>query len=78
MIWQGDHAIAPGAQKVDFVADTAYEVTPLLQGFVDVLNNVAKDSYEIWEVGKSQSIFGKTFVPFGLVAGTNFKEFDMV
>jgi hypothetical protein len=28
MIWRGDHPIAAGAQKVDFVADEAYEVTP--------------------------------------------------
>lgn len=78
MEWRGSHLIAPGAQKVDFTADTAYEVTPLLQGFADVLNAVAKDGYHGWEVGKSQSIFGKSFAPFGLVAGVNFKEYDLV
>ncbi|MET3925845.1 hypothetical protein [Devosia sp. 2618] len=78
MEWRGEHPIAPGAQKVDFTADTAYEVTPLLAGFADVLNKVATDGYDAWEVGKAQSIFGKTFVPFGLVAGENFKEFDLV
>lgn len=78
MEWRGDHPIAPGAQKVDFTADTAYEVTPLLQGFADVLNKVAVDDYDTWEVGQSQSIFGRNFGPFGLVAGSNFKEFDLV
>ncbi|MBN9336034.1 MAG: hypothetical protein J0I64_21470 [Devosia sp.] len=78
MEWRGDHPVAAGAQKVDFTADTAYVVTPLLQGFVDVLNKVAADGYETWEVGKPQSIFGKTFAPFGLAAGTNFKEYDLV
>jgi hypothetical protein len=29
MLWQGPHPIAPGTQKVDFVADETYEVTPL-------------------------------------------------
>src|ERR1700733_6726870 len=29
MLWQGPHGIAPGAQKVDFVAGEAPEVTPL-------------------------------------------------
>jgi hypothetical protein len=29
MLWQGPHPIAPGAQKVDFVADESYAVTPL-------------------------------------------------
>src|SRR4051794_17902445 len=33
MLWQGPHPIAPDAQKVDFVADESYEVTPLAQGF---------------------------------------------
>jgi len=78
MFWRGEHPIAPGAQKVDFVADEAYEVTPLLQGFADVLNKVATDGYARWEVNGTQSIFGKTFVPFGLAEGKNFMEYDLV
>ena len=78
MFWRGEHPIAPGAQKVDFVADEAYEVTPLLQGFADVLNKVATDGYAKWEVNAVQSIFGKTFIPFGLVEGKNFMEYDLV
>src|ERR1700754_3246395 len=78
MLWQGPHPIAPGAQKVDFVADEAYEVTPLAQGFADVLNKVASAGYSPWVVNSSQSIFGKTFVPFGLKEGTNFMEYDLV
>lgn len=77
-LWRGDHPIAAGAQKVDFVADEAYEVTPLLQGFADVLNQVAAQGYAKWEVGQAQSVFGKTFAPFGLVAGKNFMEYDLV
>jgi hypothetical protein len=78
MQWQGAHPIAPGAQKVDFVADEAYEVTPLVQGFADVLNKVASAGYAPWAVNAPQSIFGKTFVPFGLKEGTNFMEYDLV
>ena len=78
MFWQGAHPIAPGAQKVDFVADEAYEVTPLAQGFADVLNKVASSGYAPWAVKAPQSIFGKTFVPFGLKEGTNFMEYDLV
>jgi len=50
MLWQGPHPIAPGAQKVDFVADEAYEVTPLAAGFADVLNKVAAAEYAPWAV----------------------------
>jgi len=78
MFWRGEHPIAAGAQKVDFIADEAYEVTPLLQGFADVLNKVATDGYAKWEVNATQSIFGKTFVPFGLAQGKNFMEYDLV
>jgi hypothetical protein len=78
MLWLGPHPIAPGAQKVDFVADEIYEVTPLAQGFADILNKVASAGYAAWAVDAPQSIFGKTFAPFGLKEGTNFMEYDLV
>ncbi len=78
MAWVGDHPIAAGAHKVDFVADEAYEVTPLIQGFADLLNQVAGKGYAHWEVGGAQSVFGKSFAPFGLVEGKNFMEYDLV
>jgi hypothetical protein len=78
MVWRGPHPIASGAQKVDFVADEAYEVTPLAQGFADVLSKVASAGYAPWSVNSPQSIFGKSFAPFGLQKGTNFMEYDLV
>src|SRR6266542_4417115 len=63
MLWQGPHTIAQGAQKVDFVADESYEVTPLAPGFADVRNKVASDGYGVWAVNTPQSVFGKSFVP---------------
>lgn len=78
MVWQGAHPIAPGAQKVDFVADESYELAPLAQGFADVLNKVATTGYATWAVGVPQSIFGKAFAPFGLKEGTNFMEYDLI
>ena len=78
MLWQGPHPIAPGAQKVDFVADETYEVTPLAQGFADLLTKVASAGYAPWVVNSPQSIFGKAFAPFALKEGTNFMEYDLV
>jgi hypothetical protein len=72
------HPVALDVQKVDFVADEAYEVTPLVQGFADVLNKVAANGYDAWEVGKPQSVFGKAFAPFGLAEGKSFMEYDLV
>jgi len=54
MTWRGQHPIAAGAQKVDFVADEAYQVTPAIQGFVDILNKVAKDGYDPWVLNGTQ------------------------
>jgi hypothetical protein len=78
MSWRGEHPIAPAAQKVDFVADETYAVTPLVQPFADLLNKVATDEYAPWEVGQKQVIVGKSFPPFGLVKGQHFKEYDLV
>jgi hypothetical protein len=78
MQWLGPHPIAAGAQKVNFIADEAYEVTPLAPGFADVLNKVASTGYAPWAANAPQSIFGKAFAPFGLKEGTNFMEYDLV
>src|SRR5258706_1424198 len=69
ILWQGDHPIAAGAQKVKFIADRAYEVTPLIQGFADAMNQVASKGFNRWEVNGTQSIMGKAFAPFGLADG---------
>jgi len=78
LLWQGAHPIADGAQKVKFSADTGYEVTPLAQGFADVLNQVATKGFDKWGVNQTQSIFGKAFAPFGLAEGQTFAEYDLI
>jgi hypothetical protein len=78
MLWKGDHPIAAGGQKVDFVADEDYQVTPLAQPFADLLNRVAGPGYAKWEVNTPQKVLGKNFAPFGLTEGRNFMEYDLV
>jgi hypothetical protein len=78
MIWQGDHPIAAGAQKVTFIADDGYEVMPLVQGFADAMNLAASKDFDIWEVHRTQSIFRKAFPPFGLAQEQMFTEYDLV
>ena len=78
IVWQGDHPIAAGAQKVNFIADTAYEVTPLIQGFADAMNQVASKEFNKWEVNGMQSVMGKAFAPFGLAEGQTFAEYDLI
>jgi len=78
IVWQGDHPIAAGAQKVNFIADTAYEVTPIAQGFADAMNQVASKGFNKWEVNSTQSIMRKAFAPFGLAEGQTFAEYDLI
>jgi len=66
IVWQGDHAIAAEAQKVTFMADDEYQVTPLLQGFADAMNHAASKGFDKWEVHRAQSIIKKAFPPLGL------------
>lgn len=78
LVWQGAHPIADGAQKVKFTADEVYEVTPLIQGFADAMNQLAAKGFNQWEVNSSQSIIGKAFPPFGLSEGQVFAEHDLI
>ena len=78
ILWTGEHPIADGAQKVDFIADEAYEVTPLHQGFADVMNQIAGNGFDKWEVGSTQSVMGKAFAPFGLAEGQIYAEYDLI
>jgi hypothetical protein len=78
IIWQGEHPVAAGAQKVKFIADEAYDVTPLIQGFADAMNQLAAKGFNKWEVNNTQSVMGKAFLPFGLVEGQIFAEYDLI
>jgi hypothetical protein len=78
IVWQGDHPIAAGAQKVNFIADRAYDVTPLAQGFADVMNQIASKGFNKWELNSTQSVMGKAFAPFGLAEGQTFAEYDLI
>jgi hypothetical protein len=76
--WQGEHPIAPGAQKIHYIADAAYDLTPLNQGFADAMNSFAGTGYGRWAVGETQSILGKSFPPFGLTDGQIYGEYDLI
>jgi hypothetical protein len=78
IVWQGDHPIASGAQKVDFIADDAYEVTPLIQGFCDAINKAPSIGINKWEVNVMQNLKGKSFPAFGLVEGQTYTEYDLI
>jgi hypothetical protein len=42
------------------------------------LNNLAKEGFDQWEIGRSQNILKKKFIPFGLKEEDVFKEYDLI
>ena len=78
VVWQEEHPIARGAWKVDYIADEAYEVAPLHQGFADAMNQAASKRFNKWEVNGTQSVKGKAFAPFGLAEGQTYAEYDLI
>ena len=77
-VWQGEHPIAAGAQKINYIGDEAFEITPLSQGFADAMNKAASTNFNKWEINSTQSISGKAFAPFGLSEGEIYGEFDLI
>jgi hypothetical protein len=77
-VWQGEHPIAAGAYSVNYVADEAYEVTPLHQGFADAVNQAPAAGLNKWEVNVMQDVKGKAFLPFGLTEGQIYIDYDLI
>ena len=76
-IWQGEHPLAEGVYKLDYVADESYEITPLHQGFADAINKAPAAGINKWEVNVTQDVKGKAFPLFGLADGI-YTDYDLV
>jgi len=76
--WGAAHPIAPGAYNLDYIADEAYEVTPLHQGFADVANRFPAPGLTTWEVNVIQDVRGKAFPLFSLVEGQTYVDYDLM
>lgn len=76
--WEGDHPIARGAQKVDYVADESYEATPMIQAVADALNKAPVDGVNKWEVNVMQDLKGKAFPAFGLLEPKTYVDYDLI
>jgi hypothetical protein len=63
---------------VDYIADEAYEVTPLHQGFADVANRFPTGGLNTWEVNVMQDLSGKGFPLFSLVEGQTYVDYDLI
>jgi hypothetical protein len=77
-LWRGEHPIAKGAYNVDYVADEAYEITPLHQGFADAANRFTASGLNHWEIGVAQDVQAKPFPLFGLIEGQTYVDYDLI
>ncbi len=78
LAWMGEHPIAAGAYNVNYIADLAYEVTPLHQGFADALNQVPSGGLNRWEIQVMQDIKEKGFPLFGVPGGEPYTDYDLI
>lgn len=76
--WQGEHPITPGAQKIDYILDEGFRVTPLHPQFAEQLNQAPVAGISKWEVGRTQDILKKAFPLFNIQEGQIVKDFDLV
>lgn len=78
LAWVGPHPIAEGAWQVDYIADEGYDITPLHQGFADVLNKFPAAGIGPWEVNVTQDLKGKAFPLFGLATAAIYTDYDLI
>ena len=76
--WRGEHPIVPGAYNLDYIADEAYELTPLHQGFAAVANTFPGTGLGTWDVNVMQNLRGKAFPLFSLVEGQTYVDYDLI
>jgi hypothetical protein len=78
--WKGPHAVASGAEKVDYVLDREFSITPRATQFADQLNQLPPGACgaEKWVAGKTQSLLKQPCVLFNIKAGELVKDFDLV
>lgn len=77
IVFQGEHPLAEGAYKLDYVADESYEITPLHQGFADAVNKAPAAGINKWEVNVTQDVIGKAVPVFGLTGGI-YTDYDLI
>ncbi|MEL6187021.1 MAG: hypothetical protein AAFU79_20540, partial [Myxococcota bacterium] len=76
--WGGEHPIADGAWCIDYVLDQGFDVDPLHEGAVQMLNAGLPEGMDPFAVDKTSSILGKPFPLFGIEAGQTLVDHDLL
>jgi hypothetical protein len=76
--WHDELPVAPGAWQVNYVADDAYNVTPVHPAWVDAVNRIPAPGISKWELNTAQDLKGKAFLPFGLTDAKIYTDYDLI
>jgi hypothetical protein len=74
-----EHPIAPGAYEIDYIADLEFSVKLLNENLAKALNGLPlADGVSPWTANVPQNVTRKGVPAFGLTAGENFTECDLI
>jgi hypothetical protein len=76
--WKGEHPVAKGAQKIDYVLDEGFIVTPLNSQFANLLNQIPVPGLQKFEMNVAQDILKKPFPLFNIQEGQIVKDYDLI
>ncbi|NEQ50157.1 MAG: hypothetical protein F6K11_08510 [Leptolyngbya sp. SIO3F4] len=76
--WGGEHPIAPGAWKVDYVLDEGFGVTPLNEQAAAMLNQALPEGMQAFEAGVQQDILEQAFPLFSIEEGQTVTDYDLI
>lgn len=76
--WPGPHEVAPGAQKIDYILDSGFFVTPLNDAFASLLNSLPVEGIGEWKKDETQNILKKRFPLFNISEGQVVADYDLI
>lgn len=78
LIWHGEHPIADGAWKIDYMLDLGFGVTPLSPEAAQLLNQGLPNGMTPFQMGVKKDILGKAFPMFHIEEGQIVGDYDLI
>ncbi|MBI2519797.1 MAG: hypothetical protein HYV97_05260 [Bdellovibrio sp.] len=78
--WRGPHETAPTAQKVDFIMDEEFSITPRSRVFIEQMNKLPSGACgdKKWELNVAQDVLRRPCVLLNTKQGEVVKDFDLI
>lgn len=79
IVFGNPHPLISGAYELDYFGSSSFVITPLHDGLVQALNQLPPPAgASPWQKDVSQEVKGKAVPAFGLEAGKDFNEYDLI